>query len=246
MFTGPTHSNRPQRCVAHFLIATLGRHMHKAFGRRARTGSVPEAPKGTIGQCEGVRLIIGRRGFCQLSADGARAYVSVAELHASLTKAASRPAEERSRDSLGLLQEAAATHADTLAEIAGKVASGKLEEAEAARQIMVLLGPATYHAVAMALTSSMATAKLTRARQARRASMPASLQASSAATAGSSSKKRPSVQFNVAQVSTSADEALKEVDEAVEGRPSKRLSIMKRESSTGLTTRMSEGLTLGN
>jgi len=199
--------------------------MRKAFGRKA------VAAKGTHGQCQGVRVVLSRRGFCLVHDDGERAYVSVRTLQASLAKAAALPADERGRDSFGELQQAAATHASAVEQLANKCEAGTLEEAEAAKQIMVLLGPATHHAVSMALTASMADIKLNRAR---RATIQSRKARPTVPQCGPGPKKRGSVTLDeIAQVSAGA-EAVDEAEEAMEP-SSKRVSVMKRESSTNLT-----------
>ena len=52
--------------------------------KRATIGLTPAGfaePEGDTGGCEGIRVLIGRRGFCLSAADGSRSYASVAQVH---------------------------------------------------------------------------------------------------------------------------------------------------------------------
>jgi len=108
-------------------------------------------------------IVIGQRGFGAVRPNGERAYATVHQVHASA--AAIAEAKPQRGTSFGTLQEAALRHASTLDDITGKLANGELDEAEAARRTMKLLGAPLHHAIDYALNKEQAQSKLARARR---------------------------------------------------------------------------------
>merc|ERR1711937_320177 len=115
-------------------------------------------------------IIISKRGFGMVRPTGDRAYATVEQVHASL--AAIAKTERRTSfaalqegTSFAALQEAVLQHAGALAEVTEKLQTGELDEAEAARRSMKLLGAPLHHAIDMALNKEQAQTKLARARR---------------------------------------------------------------------------------
>lgn len=209
------------------------------FGGRssAQPAPEPEPPQETTQEPETSRVIIGRRGFCLLRPDGARAYATCAEVHAILLRAAKGHPDKA-------LMKAAKSNAAELAEIQLKLCSG-LDEGEGAKQMMVLVGESIKDAIAMATNASRAGDRVRRAstknssRAAAAASAPTASSSSSRGSARSSKRDRePQRPSKITEEEDGEDE------EQEEAPPSKRRSMagpamMKRESSTGLSAGMS-------
>lgn len=160
------------------------------FGRKGTkvgfTAPGEAEPEGEHGGCDGLRVLIGRRGFCLHKPDGSRAYASVADVHAQLRRAAvGAPCQPGHKDAR--LQTAAATHLKAIDAVVAKIGAGGIDDAEAARQIMVIVGPPMHLAVAMALpkdtTERVGRARAASAHEARKASVLASQQARKASAA---------------------------------------------------------------
>merc|ERR1711934_1072064 len=116
-----------------------------------------------MGEKETAIIIIGKRGFGAVRPNGERSYATGDQVHASA--AAIAAAKPQRGTSFGILQETAVQHVGALADITGKLANGELDEAEAARRTMKLLGAPLHHAIDMALNKEQAQSKLARARR---------------------------------------------------------------------------------
>ena len=113
------------------------------------------------------RVILSRRGFCNLrEQDQTRQYASVEQVHQVLAHVASGPAPSGAiaRAAHEALKGPSVQHAEALRTIGAKLRDGKMQEAEAARQTMMLIGSHIHFAISLATTPS--ADKLTRARRA--------------------------------------------------------------------------------
>lgn len=131
----------------------------------------------TSGECGGLRMLIGPRGFCLLTPDGIRAYAPVQQVLGELSRATGK---------LGaLLTDSVRTE---LAQIEERHREERMCESEAARKLLMLVGPMIEVAVAAAIGSHSEAMMRARASRAER-SRPSRVSEASA----SPERKRPAI-----------------------------------------------------
>jgi hypothetical protein len=210
---------------------------HEQLQTMPSGGVVPAAPEDKA-QMEtddpsGITILFGRRGFCLHSEDGSNAYAAVPEVYAILVRAAQGNPNRA-------LHEAAAAQAPALAEIMLKIGGG-LDEGEAARRMMALIGEPMKVAVQLAVNASRTQERVQRAM--RRMNPKADKKQPPSSHARTSKRSRASI----AEADESDDDEpqpqpQKRVSrreppqKRVSGREPPEVTLGRRRSSTGLSS----------